>query len=303
MKHIRMIFLSAIYIALLSACANIKDTWDETQKINTVASYKAYIMKHRSSEYTPIAKSRISKLTKQKDDADWKIIKDRDTVAYYKKYLKNYSGPKKYRKKAKRRIIVLREKELYQEIIVSKGKRSVTTYYLKYPKGKYTSSIYKLLSKDNGYYQAGAYRLKFKPRIVKVIKSIKRQINEGFIRITNGAPQVRYITTTARKGYTFVKIRSDIYNDTGNDIVRKSDIYLTDGSKIFPIINSTEYQLDYFIQVLSLAKRSNEIRIPTRVEMEFLFEVNNNKLDKLYLAYKGKRTVLIKKAMKSLKQK
>lgn len=299
----RMVFIGVLII-LLNACTSLKvDDWNAAKEKNTELSYSNYIKKHRNSEFTPLAKNRLDALQVKNDELMWKQVNIKNTLSGYRKYLDNSFTQKKHRILAKKKIKALKEEELYKKILDKNAANSVDVnkYFRDYLNGNYASDIFNKLSKKNNYYQAGNYRLKFQPSVIKLSKSIKTIVHQNYVRIINGEVQAKYSTKVPKRGYSFVIIRSDIYNDMKEKEIKKSDIYLTDGRNKYPIKSIMDQWAILGVQELSLGPISKKIKLPRRTEMQFTFEARTKSLNKLYFVYKEKRIMPVKKVMESLR--
>ncbi len=150
---------------LLSGCATTGSRWHAAQQQDTVAAYKAFLLKSPDSKYAAAARGRIEQLKFEQatqactvqalqgylreysqgdhaaqakeriEDLDWAQAKRANTVQSYDLYLKDYATGK-YAVEAKR----LREESLWNAGRAQQNVTLLRTYLREYPQGAYQSA-------------------------------------------------------------------------------------------------------------------------------------------------------------------
>lgn len=128
-KHVTYLIL--VSLILISCSDNVKEKYERTKQLNTVAVYEAFIKENYQSHYADSALLQIQNLE----------FNQALTVHDFKKFLKKY--PKSsFSDSAATRIHVINFKHIDDDIPLTKQRiQELTNYLKKYPEGFYAKSV------------------------------------------------------------------------------------------------------------------------------------------------------------------
>ena len=124
----KTILLLFITIAL-SCCTTTKDHWQAAQDKNTIAAYKAFVLKYPTGSYSDLARSKIDLLS-------YTIASKDDTIGAYQHYITQFPHGKKLAA-AQSRIEDLE----FDDVQAANSKDRYVAFLKNYPSGKHSQAV------------------------------------------------------------------------------------------------------------------------------------------------------------------